>query len=196
MNKPLHIVVVSADSCLSSQAEDPGNGEIVHVKEIQALVDAAATRPIDVLVLGDGVKSEELALLGPTVDLSKTVVLAGPVPAGHAIATIKSLLENGKGGKPSPALPNATLDNYIESKFSEFVRAMKASSARSLYSTLIHAVERPLIELALRETHGNQIQAAQLLGMNRNTLRKKISERKIAVKVKRRSWSHPEEAAH
>ena len=46
---------------------------------------------------------------------------------------------------------------------------MKASSARSLYSTIIHAVERPMIELALRETQGNQIQAAQLLGMNRNT---------------------------
>ena len=42
-------------------------------------------------------------------------------------------------------------------------------------------VERPLIELALRETHGNQIKAARLLGLNRNTLRKKITEFQISV---------------
>jgi two-component system nitrogen regulation response regulator GlnG len=47
------------------------------------------------------------------------------------------------------------------------------------------AVERPLIALALKETNGNQIQAAQLLGMNRNTLRKKIVEHRIPVKRER-----------
>ncbi|MEE9232647.1 MAG: helix-turn-helix domain-containing protein, partial [Nitrospirales bacterium] len=47
--------------------------------------------------------------------------------------------------------------------------------------TLMRAVERPLIELALRETHGNQIKAARLLGLNRNTLRKKIHEFQISV---------------
>lgn len=47
---------------------------------------------------------------------------------------------------------------------------------------LISAVERPLIAHALKETNGNQIQAAQLLGMNRNTLRKKITEFRIPVK--------------
>ena len=47
--------------------------------------------------------------------------------------------------------------------------------------TLIQAVERPLIQHALRETNGNQVQAAQLLGMNRNTLRKKIVEYHIPV---------------
>ena len=47
---------------------------------------------------------------------------------------------------------------------------------------LISAVERPLIIFALKETNGNQIQAAHLLGMNRNTLRKKIGELRIPVK--------------
>ena len=45
----------------------------------------------------------------------------------------------------------------------------------------MRTVERPLIELALKETKGNQLQASQLLGMNRNTLRKKIGEFKISV---------------
>ncbi|MGH7231435.1 MAG: helix-turn-helix domain-containing protein, partial [Nitrospiraceae bacterium] len=56
------------------------------------------------------------------------------------------------------------------------------SSARNLHQMLISAVERPLITLALKETNGNQIQAAQLLGVNRNTLRKKITELRIPVK--------------
>jgi two-component system nitrogen regulation response regulator GlnG len=58
---------------------------------------------------------------------------------------------------------------------------MNVGSGKNLYPTLMRAVERPLIELALRETHGNQIKAARLLGLNRNTLRKKISEFHISV---------------
>lgn len=80
-----------------------------------------------------------------------------------------------------------TLEDYMESKFGEFVRAMKASSATSLYATVIRAVERPLIRRALRETGGNQIQAAQLLGLHRNTLRKKIEA--YGLHVERRSQS-------
>ncbi|MEL6747874.1 MAG: helix-turn-helix domain-containing protein, partial [Pseudomonadota bacterium] len=42
-------------------------------------------------------------------------------------------------------------------------------------------VEVPLIEAALGATRGNQIKAAELLGVNRNTLRKKIKDHKITV---------------
>jgi len=43
-----------------------------------------------------------------------------------------------------------------------------------VYDRVLHAIERPLIELALQGTRGNQIKAAAILGINRNTLRKKI----------------------
>jgi two-component system nitrogen regulation response regulator GlnG len=42
-------------------------------------------------------------------------------------------------------------------------------------------VERPLISLSLGATRGNQVKAALLLGLNRNTLRKKIRELDIEV---------------
>jgi two-component system nitrogen regulation response regulator GlnG len=42
-------------------------------------------------------------------------------------------------------------------------------------------VETPLITAALAATRGNQIKAAELLGLNRNTLRKKVREQKIRV---------------
>ena len=75
-----------------------------------------------------------------------------------------------------------SLEDYVEAKVSEFVQAMKKSSACSLHSTVMSAVERPLIEVALRETNGNQIQAAKLLGINRNTLRKKMATLKVNFK--------------
>jgi two-component system nitrogen regulation response regulator GlnG len=46
-------------------------------------------------------------------------------------------------------------------------------------------VERPLIAFALKETGGNQRRAAELLGMNRNTLRKRIQECRLAVADKK-----------
>ena len=50
-----------------------------------------------------------------------------------------------------------------------------------LYERVLREVERPLIALSLSVTRGNQIKAAELLGLNRNTLRKKIRELDIQV---------------
>jgi two-component system nitrogen regulation response regulator GlnG len=46
----------------------------------------------------------------------------------------------------------------------------------NLYREAVEQIERPLIEAVLKKTHGNQLKAARLLGINRNTLRKKIEE--------------------
>jgi two-component system nitrogen regulation response regulator GlnG len=53
--------------------------------------------------------------------------------------------------------------------------------ATGLYDRVLREIEKPLIELSLTATGGNQIKAAQLLGLNRNTLRKKIRELDIQV---------------
>ena len=50
---------------------------------------------------------------------------------------------------------------------------------------VLEQVERPLIELTLTNCRGNQVRAAQLLGINRNTLKKKIDTYKIRVRTKR-----------
>ncbi len=53
--------------------------------------------------------------------------------------------------------------------------------AAGLYGRVVREIERPLIELSLTATGGNQVKAAKLLGLNRNTLRKKIRELDIRV---------------
>ena len=165
MVSPFCIVLVHAPTTLRSQLKELVNGELLEVREIADLRQIADQSRIDVLVLGKGLKFEELPLAQVKVNFSSTLVLAGPIPVQNVVSIIRGLVEEEKGAIPIKSMDKVTLEDYVESKFREFIRAMKASSARSLYSTIIHAVERPMIELALRETQGNQIQAAQLLSL-------------------------------
>ncbi|MFA5260239.1 MAG: helix-turn-helix domain-containing protein [Candidatus Omnitrophota bacterium] len=54
---------------------------------------------------------------------------------------------------------------------------------QGLFHSLIADTEKPLIEKTLKETFGNQLKAAKVLGINRNTLRNKI--RKLGIEVGR-----------
>ena len=78
-----------------------------------------------------------------------------------------------------------SLEDYLEWKMGDFVKGMRNGSGQNLHPMLISAIERPLITKALQETRGNQIQAAELLGLNRNTLRKKIHDLHIPMKRNR-----------
>lgn len=51
----------------------------------------------------------------------------------------------------------------------------------SLYDKMVSAAERASITVALRKTKGNQIKAAKVLGINRNTLKTKMEKYKIGV---------------
>ena len=85
--------------------------------------------------------------------------------------------------KPAPQkrTMDLALEEFMEHRLKDFVKQMRISGGRNLYSILLREIERPLITITLKETNGNQIQAAHLLGMNRNTLRKKIKALKIRV---------------
>ncbi len=49
----------------------------------------------------------------------------------------------------------------------------------NLYEAVVSEVEKALFSIVLKETNGNQVRAAKMLGINRNTLNKKIKEYKI-----------------
>ncbi len=122
-----------------------------------------------------------LSELNGHLNLSKTFVYAGPLPAWRTLNQIPQVMGSSGADEPVEDPQDVSLPSYVEQKIGDFVRAMNVGSGKNLYPTLMRAVERPLIELALRETHGNQIKAARLLGLNRNTLRKKITEFQISV---------------
>jgi two-component system, NtrC family, nitrogen regulation response regulator GlnG len=76
---------------------------------------------------------------------------------------------------------DAPLEEIVERKLMECVRGLREHASANLYDLMIGLVEKPLLRAVLRETGGNQVRAAQILGINRNTLRKKLVEHGIDV---------------
>jgi two-component system nitrogen regulation response regulator GlnG len=74
---------------------------------------------------------------------------------------------------------DATLEEIIERKLLDCVRGLRSHASANLYDLMVGLVEKPLLRAVLRETGGNQVRAAQILGINRNTLRKKLTEHGI-----------------
>jgi two-component system, NtrC family, nitrogen regulation response regulator GlnG len=74
---------------------------------------------------------------------------------------------------------DASLEEIIERKLVECVRGLREHASANLYDLMLGLVEKPLLRAVLRETGGNQVRAAQILGINRNTLRKKLTEHGI-----------------
>ena len=72
----------------------------------------------------------------------------------------------------------AAVENHLSRYFAAHTDGLPPTG---LYQRILREVERPLIALSLSATRGNQLQAAKLLGLNRNTLRKKIREFDIPV---------------
>jgi two-component system nitrogen regulation response regulator GlnG len=84
---------------------------------------------------------------------------------------------------PAAAAPTAdSLGAAAERHLKDYFAAHRDGlPAGGLYDRVLREVERPLIALSLAATKGNQLRAARLLGLNRNTLRKKIRELDIQV---------------
>ena len=83
---------------------------------------------------------------------------------------------------------NLTLENLIEKRISKLLSSFDDNSINmNVYDKFIRTVEKPLIENILNYTRGNQIKASSILGLNRNTLRKKISELGVTVRKVRKN---------
>ncbi|MBL7557776.1 MAG: site-specific DNA inversion stimulation factor [Bdellovibrionaceae bacterium] len=81
-------------------------------------------------------------------------------------------------------LQQVSLEKLVKSKLEVLFQQQKEAQVElnGLYNVIIEQVEKPLLELALRAYNGNQVKTAQMLGINRNTLKKKIDNYKIKVK--------------
>ena len=93
------------------------------------------------------------------------------------------LAESGIDAEPHPATAGTEpLAAAVERHIRQFLAATQdGMPMRDIYDRVIAEVERPLIQMTLSATRGNQIKAAAMLGLNRNTLRKKIRDLEIPV---------------
>ena len=70
--------------------------------------------------------------------------------------------------------PIESLEEVALGKLAQFVKNAVKLNSNLLLAEVISQVERPLISLLLQQTNWNQQRTARILGINRNTLRKKI----------------------
>ncbi len=71
-------------------------------------------------------------------------------------------------------LDKHSLEAIVELKISRFLDQIGTYYPEDLHSLIMKKVEKPLVNQILRRTGGNQVHASRILGINRNTLRKKM----------------------
>ena len=96
------------------------------------------------------------------------------------LAEPDAIAGTGFGGETAPEA--ATLSESVERHLATYFAQFGADlPPPGLYHRILRDLEAPLITAALAATRGNQIKAAELLGLNRNTLRKKIRDLELPV---------------
>ncbi len=98
------------------------------------------------------------------------------------VSTIEAeLADTSLASQPSDSGDDQSLSDSVERHLRPLFSAGDGLPAPGVYARALREFEKPLITLALEATGGNQIKAAGVLGVNRNTLRKKIRELDIEV---------------
>jgi two-component system, NtrC family, nitrogen regulation response regulator GlnG len=82
---------------------------------------------------------------------------------------------------PLEALP---FEDLVRSKLASLLRRLEGHAISDLYDQVLRRVEKPLFDIILEHTGGNQVRAAEILGVNRNTLRRKLSEHGIRARLR------------
>ena len=124
---------------------------------------------------------EEHQWPGNVRELENTLVRAAVLSSGPILFPKDFALQS-KQANAAPEVDHLSLEEIIRHKLEDYFRRTEGVEVDNLYSLVIERIERPLIELTLKKTRGNQIRAAQILGINRNTLRKKITDFRIELK--------------
>jgi len=117
---------------------------------------------------------------GNVRELENAVMRAALLAPGSTIRAEDIDLSRGAGSAPAaPSGEAARLAELIAARITAWLGTDE--EPRDLHRRIVTEIERPLIELALKRAGGNQVRAARILGLNRNTLRKKITDHMIVL---------------
>jgi Fis family transcriptional regulator, factor for inversion stimulation protein len=180
------ILLLSGDQDIQSQFKHAFKDASVTVAKYSSTLPKDVTRrTFDAVIieLKPG-SSGETSVIPANIDLTRTMVIVGSRTVLKQASKFMLTMTRQKAAEAN-GKEALSLEDYLEWKMGDFVKGMRNGSGRNLHPMLISAIERPLITKALQETSGNQIQAAELLGLNRNTLRKKIHDLHIPMKRNR-----------
>ena len=180
----------------SAEAVEPGEGlpligRSQAMQDVYRMITRVLRNDLTVLILGESGTGKELVAeaihqLGARKQ--------GPFVAVNTAAIPRELIESELFGHEKGAFTGAVgrsigkfeqapaADNGFGGALASWLGAARPSPG-TLYHEALAAFERPLFEHALHETGGNQLRAAQLLGINRNTLRKRLDDLEIDPEV-------------
>ena len=71
------------------------------------------------------------------------------------------------------------LGKYVMDSLEQYFRDLDGERPAAIYDMVLRSVEKPMLEVVLAKAGGNQTLAAEMLGINRNTLRKKLTEHQL-----------------
>jgi Fis family transcriptional regulator len=71
------------------------------------------------------------------------------------------------------------IDQCVRENLEVYFRDLGGEEPHSMHEMLIRTVEKPLLDMVMAKANGNQSKAAEWLGINRNTLRRKLTEHKL-----------------
>ena len=74
---------------------------------------------------------------------------------------------------------DSELSACVRKMMKQYFHDLDGECATDIYDMVVANVEKPLLEVVLHHAEGNQTRAAELLGLNRNTLRKKLTQHGI-----------------
>lgn len=124
---------------------------------------------------------QEYSWPGNVRELENTIIRSSVLSPGPILFPKDFTFPDGPGAS-LPDYDNFSLEQIIKQKIEDYFQRTRGLHVENLYSLVIERVERPLIELTLQAVKGNQIRAAKILGINRNTLRKKIADLHVNIK--------------
>ena len=71
------------------------------------------------------------------------------------------------------------IDACVRESLEQYFKDLRGTEPHSLHEMFLAAVEKPLLEVVMKQADGNQSKAAEWLGLNRNTLRRKLLDHKL-----------------